>query len=271
MSAEFKVKVFIYIRRIIYAALGIIGRAWYKLKPYPVVLCYHSVNEDNWFHGVSISALELQLRWLSHFAKPVTLGDIYLHITQKKIINEPSFAVTFDDGYSSILNTTNLLEELNIKPTFFVLSEPARASHNELDSNYEFLSIEDIKYLIKLGWTLGSHSATHSDFWGLDPESIKKEISQSKKDLEFEVGTKVDYFAFPRGRYTDEILEEVKHAGYKMALSMDDGIITIGQNPLIVPRVGINRTHSFKEFKASFPPTAIYFRKLAKQFIGNVF
>ena len=44
----------------------------------------------------------------------------------------------------------------------------------------------------------------------------------------------------------------VKKAKYKMAFTMDDGFITPGIEPLTLPRVGIDRTHTFAEFKTAF-------------------
>ena len=271
MSNSLKGKILVQLRRLVYCSLGILGRIWYRLSPYPVVLCYHSINEDRWFHGVSLRVLELQLTWLRSFARPVTMDDIYKHITGKVPITTPAFAVNFDDGYSSILSAKPLLDKLNIKPTFFVLSDPSKASHAELDANYEFLTDSQIRSLIRSGWTLGSHSATHRDFWGLSEHDMKLEIHESKLELEKRFNVNVKYIAYPRGRYSDKVLEFVRAAGYLMALSMDDGIISKGQNPYTIPRTGINRTHSFSEFKSSFPPTAIYLRRFIKKVIGDVF
>ncbi len=271
MQSIFKEKIFIQLRRWVYCSLGILGRIWYKLNPYPVVLCYHSINDDKWFHGVSLKVLELQLTWLRSFARPVTMDDVYKHITGKVLITSPAFAINFDDGYASILSAKPLLDKLNIKPTFFVLSDPSKASHSELDSNYEFLTDSQIRSLIRSGWTLGSHSVTHRDFWNLNEEDMKSEIEESKLELEKRFNVNVKYLAYPKGRYNEKVLECVKSAGYLMAMSMDDGIISIGQHPFTIPRTGINRTHSFSEFKSSFPPTAIYFRKFIKKVIGDVF
>jgi peptidoglycan/xylan/chitin deacetylase (PgdA/CDA1 family) len=251
--------------------LGILGRVWYRFRPYPVILCYHSVNDDNWFHGVSLKVLQLQLTWLRSFARPVTLDDVYKHITGEVVINTPAFAVTFDDGYKSIMQTVPFLNSLNIVPTFFVLSKSQNANHKELDSDYEFLTTTDMKKLVRAGWLIGSHSATHGDFWAMDEKQIAQEVYQSKVDLEKRVGVPVKYFAYPRGRYNKNVLSEIQRAGYTMALSMDDGMISVGQDPYTVPRTGINRTHSFAEFKSSFPPTAVYFRKLIKRVLGDVF
>lgn len=270
MSRSLKDILFIQLRRAVYCTLGVLGRVWYRMSPYPVVLCYHSVNDDRWFHGVSLRVLELQLTWLRSFARPVTMDDVYKHITGKVLITTPAFAINFDDGYRSILDAKPLLDRLNIKPTFFVLSQPEHADHTELDTNYEFLSESQIRSLIRSGWTLGSHGATHRDFWTLNDEEMIAEIEKSKIDLEAKFKVAVKYFAYPRGRYTEGVLRHVQAAGYAMALSMDDGIIKGVQNLYTVPRTGINRTHSFSEFKSSFPPTAIYFRRFIKKVLGNV-
>lgn len=270
MLHTFKKYGLIALRRIMYSVLGIFGWSWYARAPYPIVLCYHSVNDDSWFYGISLAALEAQLRWITKRARPVALAEIADHVSGRHLLTGPTFAVTFDDGYRNVLPVRNLMSELGIRPTIFVLSNPLAADHAELDNRYDFLNREEILELQKVGWEVGCHGATHADFWSLDAEGVSREVVESKQFLEHHLGLPVKYFAYPRGRYSDAVLAVMRSAGYELGFSMNDGIIKPGIDQFLLPRTGINRTHALIEFKSSFTPPAVLLRKLIKRYIKNI-
>lgn len=258
------------LRRIMYSVLGLFGWGWYAQAPYPVVLCYHSVNNDSWFYGITLAALEAQLSWMAKRARPVTLSQIADHVSGKQPLIGPSFAVTFDDGYRNVLSVKDVAAKLGIQPTIFVLSNPLGANHTELDNRYEFLDRDDILQLYEFGWEVGCHGATHADFWSLSHDDAHREVVESKHLLERQLGLPIRYFAYPRGRYTDRVLEVVESAGYELAFSMNDGTIQPGSNRFLLPRTGINRTHALIEFKSSFTPPAVLLRKFIKRYVKNI-
>ena len=45
---------------------------------------------------------------------------------------------------------------------------------------------------------------------------------------------------------------------------MNDGMISKNSDPLLLPRVGVDASHSFNEFKMLFSPSVIWFRSLLK-------
>ena len=126
------------------------------------------------------------------------------------------------------------------------------------------MTIKEIQNLKKSGWTIGSHSKTHADFFALSKEQIQQEIIGSKKELEKTLKSKIKYFAYPKGRYTEEVLKTVKKAGYRLALSMDSDRIDKKTSRYTVPRVGVDRTHSLNEFRMLFIPSVVATKKLIK-------
>jgi peptidoglycan/xylan/chitin deacetylase (PgdA/CDA1 family) len=220
-------------------------------------------------HGVCPEEFEQQMKYMARQYEPVSLIDVENYIAGRAAITKPSFALTFDDGYESVLEVAPLLKELGINPTVFVLGADACANRDELGNSHEFLSRAQIRTLYSAGWKIGSHSSTHADFWDLDPAEIRHEIEQSKKDLERDLKVPVEYFAYPRGRYNETAINSLQRAGYRLGFSMDDGFINQKTNVYTIPRVAINRTHTFAEFKASFAPLTILFRAVIKKIIGK--
>lgn len=232
------------------------------------ILCYHSISDDNWFHSVKLSELKKQVQYLKKKGyKFVTLDQIYDHLSGAKILKSPSVAITIDDGYSDILRTIDFFDQENIIPTLFMISNLSRVNRNQLDSHKKLLSTEGIKKLQERGWKIGVHSSTHSNLSKINTKRLQSEIFDSKRILETEINLNINYFAYPFGAYNDNVLSEIRKAGYKMALSMDDEIIKKGVNILTIPRIGVNNSHSISEFQTIFSPSVIKFRKLIKNFL----
>ncbi len=254
------------VRRIIYYSLFIIDKFVLSRKPPVVIFCYHSISGD-WYHGVSLENFKKQVDYLVSKYDPICLDELYQIIIGSKKTEKPAFLITFDDGYKDILAVKSYLAEKNIKPALFILSERESINRGELETNKDLLSISEILELKKAGWEIGCHGATHSDFEKLGNEELKKEIIGAKIQLEKELGFVIRYFTYPKGKYSKGILDMVKQQNYKMAFSMDDSPISSKTNIFAMPRVGINQSHSFLEFKALFLPSAIYFRGLVKKIL----
>lgn len=257
------------IRRVIYVSLyWINGIFRVNSANQVVILCYHAVGRDNWRFSIDFEILKKQVTYLMAHYNPITLADLELNLARRKKISEPSFILTFDDGYRDVLLTKDYFAKLGIKPTLFVLSDRKNANRNELETPRPFLSKAEILELVRAGWSIGCHSASHSNLTMFEAGELSKEVLGAKRSLENELGVKISYFSYPKGNYSKKVLDVTKKAGYKLGLTMDDGFIKKDMDPLLIPRVGVDRTHSFSEFKSLFLPLSIVFRRLAKDVIS---
>lgn len=234
------------------------------------ILCYHSISDDAWRYGVSKEVFQKQINYLLRHYSVINLDDLALYLQGKKELKAPAFVITFDDGYQDILGVRDFIKQLNIKPALFVLSDRKAANRKELGTKRPFLSTEQISSLKKDGWVIGCHSATHAYFKDMSLERLDREIVTSKKSLEKELGFPIRYFAYPKGVYTQDVLDTLERAKYTMALTMDDNTLNVKSNALMIPRIGVDRTHTFAEFKAIFFLSAIFFRKLVKDYITSL-
>lgn len=249
-----------------YLTLGSVNEMIPELKTQVFILCYHSISDDGWDFSVSEREFKKQINYLKSKYDFIALSDVLDFCQGKKEITKPSVVINFDDGYENILKVKAFLKSKKIKPTVFVLSDPAHADRGELKSNYKFLTKGDLFSLVRDGWEIGSHAATHANMDILKKAQIDAEIVKSKKSLEKDLKIPIKYLAFPKGRYTKPVMEAVKKAGYKMALTMDDGFIKSGTDILRIPRIGVDGTHSFAEFKKLFLPLNIVARGILKSF-----
>jgi len=248
---------------------------WDKLcgnKSLISILCYHSVQNDSWRFSTSPAEFKKQIKYLASQFEFISLQDVEEFIAGKKQITKPSVVITFDDGYKNLLQTKKLLKGLGVKPTLFVIADSKNADRTELDSNIPFLSASEIKELAKAGWTIGCHSLTHPDFAHLKGEEVTEQVKNARKLLVKTLQLPIPYIAYPKGAYSRKVLSVVKNTGYRLGLSMDDGQISTATNKLIVPRIGVDRTHSFSEFKTLTSPSAVKLRGFIKKtFISKFF
>lgn len=259
---------FILVRRFVYSFLFILDKIFGR-EAELVVLCYHSISEDDWRFGVTETMFMRQMDLL------ISKGYSFVSFLELKALLEggnplprKSVLVTFDDGYKDVLRVKDWLRAHGIRPMMFVLSDSASSDTDELGTRKELLSLEDIRSLQSAGWEIGCHSATHADFSNLDAADLFRETSGAKRMLESMLGFPIESFAYPKGFHSPAIVEQVRKAGFKIAFSMDDKPVDSSSNPLAVSRVGVDRTHSLWEFPMIFSPSVVMFRNFVKTWFG---
>ncbi len=261
-----KEKIFNNLRKIIYSATYLIARLTPFVKVDGIVLCYHSISDDGWDFSISPDVLKKQIEYLLKNYEPYSIEDLKEYFDGRKINSKPFFVLTFDDGYQNIYGIKDYLSSLKIKPIVFLLSGGDYVDRRELDNNLPLLTNEEILNLKILGWSIGSHGATHADFENIDEKQKNVEIIDSKRVLEEKFGGVVNYFSYPKGRYNDSVLKLVRSAGYDMAFVLDTttkhGLINKRDGRFKIPRIGVMGTHSFQEFKSILSPYSILLRGL---------
>jgi len=121
---------------------------------------------------------------------------------------EKKIALTFDDGPSrqNTEEILKILEEYQIKATFFVIGENA-----EKDP-------ERIRKIALAGHEIGNHSYTHAYMTCLSEEEIRCEIQKTEEILTEITGTKPTLFRPPGGLYNDHSCRILEEMGYRNVL-----------------------------------------------------
>ena len=260
---------FIELRRAIYIILGTFDELINRKNDF-VVLYYHSINNDGWRFSVKPKEFKKQMRYMLKHYSNVDLEEVVTYLTKNNHNSKSSFLVTFDDGYKNLLEVAPYLMKLGVKPTLFVISDREKLVRKSIGTKRPLLSDDDLKKLMSLGWNIESHGKTHRRLTELTKDCLAEEIKESKMDLERISGKNVVGFSYPHGKYSDVIIDAVKSAGYKIAFSTDDIPFGSKANKYAVPRVGVDGTHTFAEFKYLALPSVLAFRKLVKStFLGR--
>ncbi len=252
------------LRVVLYRLLGFLDRVRGKSAPAAFVLCYHSAGNTGNRFSMDTDAILQQINYVKNAYTPISLADMVEFLAGRKTYATPVFAITFDDGYASLLGLKNLPSLLGAAPTLFALSDPTMVSRAELASEEELLTSQQLLELRNTGWDIGCHSATHPDFYSLSSDEMANEIIDAKKTLEDVLGAPVSFFAYPKGAYTPEAAAIVQKAGFIAGFTMDDDVLRKDSNIYILPRIGIDNTHRMREFKVLWSPLNIWLRKRIK-------
>ncbi|MFA7245504.1 MAG: polysaccharide deacetylase family protein [Candidatus Magasanikbacteria bacterium] len=192
-----------------------------------LILNYHSVGSNNPF-SLSLKNFDEQMNYITKNYNIVKLGDF------SNLAGGISLVVTFDDGYEdNYLEVFPILKKYNIPATIFLTSEfilgKLDITKDWLDyKGLKPLKIDQIEEMNNSGLvSFGSHSKTHRKMSNLSKENITTEVVDSKKELEFILGTSISDFAFPFGQkkdigvFQDELF---KNSGYKTVCTTNWGI-----------------------------------------------
>lgn len=263
-------QIIILVRQMVYGVFGLADRVFHFRRPSVVVFCYHSIGTGDWRFTVSLEALQHQMRLLLTYADPLTLSQVEQYLEGTFVPARRGFLVTFDDGYHDILSTVEFFREHDIKPVVFALADPVRANRLEMENDKPLLSRDELLTLRSAGWDIGCHSATHASFATLDRNGEEQEIREAKKLLEQCIDVPVSSFAYPKGGYTESIVKKVREAGFRMAFTVEYGVLGNHTNKFLIPRVGVDQSHSLAEFLVMSTVFGIRFKELIARCIGRI-
>lgn len=255
-----------FLRKIVYCLLYIVYRLTrpFLHKPEVAVLMYHSVSDNGWFFSVSLEEFERQIRYLFKKKHPVRLEDIADFVANKKSLPSRAVAITFDDGYRDFKeNALPILRKYGIPAILFVCTGEINAEN--LGSDLPLLTAGEISELSQDPLvTIGSHGLTHGKLTRFSPEMAENEIDQSRVLLEKMTGKPINFFAYPKGSFNSLIMDYTEKAGYRAAFSAIQRLVDRNCGFYGIPRVQIDRSTSFLEFKAKLTRAVNWYEKIWK-------
>ena len=220
-----------------------------------LVLCYHAVSA-NWPTTLAVSPERLRehVRFLLRRGyEGVTFAELVRGEGSDRVL-----AVTFDDGYRSVLELgLPVLLELGVPATIFVPTdfvgspEPMRwpgIDHWTPGSHQDELLCLDWEQLGTLrdaGWEVGSHSRSHPRLTELDDQSLAGELTGSRQACERELGEPCLTLAYPYGDNDPHVQRAAREAGYEAATSLSPG----RERAYCWPRVGVYPADDLGRFR----------------------
>jgi peptidoglycan/xylan/chitin deacetylase (PgdA/CDA1 family) len=114
------------------------------------------------------------------------------------------------------------------------------------DSGRLMMDWEQVRGLAKNGHIVGSHTMTHPNLAFLNIEDMRRELNESKHQMESRIGTAIHHISYPCPalfpNWTQQTTEESQRAGYKTAVTTTNGLAHKRDNPLELKRLGPTKT-----------------------------
>lgn len=216
------------------------------------ILMYHSVGENAASFTVTPEQFEKQLRYLAEQKYLV----VSLSVLLAKLANQEDVGrhvvLTFDDGYEDNYSIAwPLLKKYNLPATIFLATNfLGQMMTSSKGVTLPMLAIEQIKEMGGAGIEFLSHTKSHRELPGLTDEESLAEFEGARQTIEGVIGSCPKIAAYPRGKYTDSLVETLRQAGWFGAVTVKAGTVGSSDDRLRLKRNSVDRTTSGSEFKA---------------------
>src|SRR5215813_14260542 len=234
-----------------------------KARGSAVILYYHGIRPDQ------REQFARQLDMLMQWAKPID-------VTFRSSLSDGGrfAAITFDDGFESFLETAlPELQKRHIAATLFVVAGKL-GCYPEWDEYIEdplfkepLMTREQLARIPADLITIGSHTMTHPFLTRVQEADAKRELSESRKELESMLGRRIALFSFPHGDFNSKLVEWCRESGYEHVFTILPEPAFCESDHYVIGRVGVNLTDWRIEFLLklfgaySWLPSAFSFKR----------
>ncbi len=217
-----------------------------RLLAVPIML-YHNLDGRGEF---SISSNELRRHFdliIASNVRVVSLKTLVKHLEQGRPFPFKAIVITFDDGYRSMHDKLlPIVREYGFPVTLFVYTDFI-LERGSSQLTWDNLSVMDRSLI-----DIQSHSISHSDLTNikggtaLNGAALFRELYLSKRIIEQRLQKRVDFFAFPYGYYSSEVIANARMAGYSRVFSTDYGTNLVVSDNYCLRRHHIKKTYSIE-------------------------
>ncbi|TZF81486.1 polysaccharide deacetylase family protein [Pedobacter sp. BS3] len=187
------------------------------------VLCYHQVRD--WKPTDSkvakdyiapIDVFKAHMKMLADSGYHSILPDqLYDYLTKGTPLPSKPIMLTFDDtDLDQYTIVAPELKKYGYKAVYFVMTVSLGRPH--------YMNKQQVKELSDAGNVIGSHTWDHHNVKKYQGKDWEIQIDKPTKTLEEITGKKIEYFAYPFGLWSHEILPEIKNRGFKAAFQLAD-------------------------------------------------
>ena len=159
-----------------------------------------------------------------------------------------TLSITFDDGYLDNFEVAApILKRLGLPATFFVTtgfigSRIVPPWDEQLPRQPGWMSWQQVRGLVSMGFEIGNHTDTHLDLGTADPADIRAELATANRKLAEALGSAPRLFAYPFGgpeHFSPRALQLVREAGFICCASCYGGENAACPDPFALKRMPI--------------------------------
>jgi peptidoglycan/xylan/chitin deacetylase (PgdA/CDA1 family) len=190
------------------------------------VLAYHAVGpcppeDDPNYLYVSEALFATHMALLARARTVVTLGSLVDGVMAE---GPPAVAITFDDGYRSVLTTAApVLAHFGFPATVFLPTAFVGASNTwdpPSPCGLPIMDAGELRALRDMGIEVESHGHRHIDFARASEEEIRADLETSLAEIEQVTGRRPRFLAYPYGATSPEACRAAAEMGFDAGFSI---------------------------------------------------
>jgi peptidoglycan/xylan/chitin deacetylase (PgdA/CDA1 family) len=219
------------------------------------ILFYHRVSDERDELAVRESRFRRQMELLAEDDfRVVDVSEAVRLLDTGEAPAARTVALSFDDGFRDVAeNALPVLAEYGFHATVFVATAvvDGRASFSWYEQQPPVLGWDEIAALDREGTLrFEPHSLTHPNLLRLSEAAARKEISESKTELQERLGRDTTIFCYPAGVFSEREHRLVEEAGFAAAVSCDPGANTAVTDRFALRRIQIDHRDRLIDFRA---------------------
>jgi peptidoglycan/xylan/chitin deacetylase (PgdA/CDA1 family) len=240
-----------------------------------LILTYHSISPGPPPLCLPPDVFAAQMDWLKAKAHVIPLRVLVESLAEERPLPPKTVVLTFDDGLCDFYTkAASILKGLGLPAINFL---PAAycgktASWNIGAGGQPLMGWEQIRELAENGLSFGSHSMSHPVLSRLSDAELARELAESKRLIEAEIGHEVRFFCYPYGCFDKRVSQAASVCYSGGACSTNLRMLAPGDDRFALPRVDVHYLRNFGIFQSMFTGRFrlyLHARRIVRHFISR--
>lgn len=196
--------------------------------------------------STSPEVFESQMEWLRQSGIQVLEpAEVIDRLASRNDLPRNSVCLTFDDGLAGVYqHAYPVLRKFHFPALFFLVTGYLGRDNNWPGQPASFQGLQmatwqQISEMDAGGITIGAHTVNHVRLDRISLDQVVREMLEANEAITSCIGKAVQWFAYPYGRYTPSIVEQVQNI-YRGACSTRLDRIYADSDPFLLPRIDTN-------------------------------
>lgn len=207
------------------------------------VLTYHSIDDSDSVISVPVATFDKHIRFLREKGyKSYSLIEAINYVKRGAELPPEGIVITFDDGYeNNYKEAFPILQEYGYTATIFLTTGHSGKTNNWGSQHpsipeLSMLSWEEIREMSRHGIEFGAHTQNHVNLEEVNIDIARKEILESKDDIQMRIDRPVELFSYPFGCFNKEI-QNITRTVFRGAISNNPGKINYRSDIYALERI----------------------------------
>jgi peptidoglycan/xylan/chitin deacetylase (PgdA/CDA1 family) len=277
---------------IVFCSLLLLGGAalltlWLRESRLPRVIClmYHRIVPTETYlqtkgtervYALPADEFQRQVVYLKENGYTFLTPDDVIETSQGRWTGGQGVLITFDDGCVSVHDVARpILQRHGATAVSFVTVDPASYVFHLGGLPDRRMTEVELRTCAAAGISVQSHAVTHRPLRGLSDDEIRRELAESKQELERIIRGPVEAFAVPGNWWDTRVMRIAREVGFRSVYVSTPGTIRAGTRLFGLPRVNIEGQLTLAQFAAAIRPfgvaqriAAFRLKSLPARFLG---